>query len=127
MPKRAHVVVDILLIIVLTLMVLGAFSISVNAENRQAEFDRIFTEINTLISTGDVDGILTYYNVTNESFFDKTRIQYENMLKLDSLSYHLQLNELSVDGENARAIVYEKKWYYRFERGNTEVRCWLAY
>ena len=122
MPKRAQVVVNILLIIVLTLMILGAFSIRVNAENHQAEIDRIFAEINTLIGTGDVEGILAYYNVTKGSFFDKTRIQYENLLKLDSLSYHLQLNELSVDGENATAIVYEKKWYYKFERGNTEVR-----
>ena len=126
MPKRAQVVVDILLIIVLTLMILGAFSIRVNAENHQAKIDRIFVEINTLIGTGDVEGILAYYNVKNKSFFDKTRIQYENLLKLDSLSYHLQLNELSVDGENATAIVYEKKWYYKFERGNTEVR-WQTY
>lgn len=126
MPKRAQVVVDILLIIVLTLMILGAFSIRVNAENHQAEIDRIFAEINTLIGTGDVEGILAYYNVTKGSFFDKTRIQYENLLKLDSLSYHLQLNEISIDGKNAKAIVYEKKWYYKFERGNTEVS-WHTY
>ena len=47
-------------------------------------------------------------------------------MKLDSLWYHLQLNELSIEGKNASAIVYEKKWYYKFERGNTEVR-WQTY
>jgi tetratricopeptide (TPR) repeat protein len=104
------------------LLLLGLGSI----EAQETEIKNIFSEINASIVAKNVDGILIHYNSTNKSFLEKSQSRYENLLKLDSLSYFLKMNDFSVHGDTVIAIVYEKKSYSEHGRGNTDVN-WLTF
>ena len=88
---------------------------------QKREIKKTFTEINTSIENGALEGVLEYFNPANKSFKDKSKISFENVLKLDSLSYKLELNQITVIKDTAIAIVFETKSYYKNELNITEV------
>ena len=94
---------------------------------QNSEIEKVFNEINSLIDSKNVNEILTHYNNhANKSFLEESQNHYKNLFELDSLFYFLKVNSVIVKGDTAKAIIFEKKSYYKYDRSNTNLN-WLTY
>jgi len=104
--------------IILTLLLISTGLL--HAQN--SEIEKVFTEINSLVASKDVDEIVAHYNQANDPILEESQNHYKNLIQLDSLSYVLKANRVYVEGDTATAIVFEDKSYYKYERNHTELK-----